>query len=316
MTRPIFIIGVHRSGTTLLRYMLNSHPRIYLPPESDFIPRFFQRQPCAPMKRPQAIQNLDIIFSSYRFVREWQGERPDPAAFVDRLPNLTPAAFLDALFRQYASQFGAERWGDKTPIYTSYVDLIVQIFPTAQFVHLIRDGRDVALSMVDKWGQDEFHIDLYFAAQSWKKRLYQAFASAAQLGPGRYYELRYEQLTADPEPLLREMCDFMGETFVPAMVEPHRLGRERIRPDGFHAAVRRPPTTARTGRWRREMSPAEQRLFQAVAGHLLEQLGYETVDLGNMPLGEKAQFARLHTKYTVLQAGRRILQAVGVFHPN
>ena len=268
------------------------------------------------MNRQQAIATLDTIFRSYRFVGEWQGERPDPTAFVDALPDLTPATFLDTLFDQYARQFGAERWGDKTPVYTSYMDLIAQIFPTAQFIHIIRDGRDVALSMVDKWGHKEFHIDLYFAAQSWKRRLRKAFASAVKLGPARYYELRYEQLTADPEPLLREICHFLGEDYLPALAEPQHLGRERIRPGGFHAAVRQPPTTKQSGRWQREMSPADQRIFQAVAGDTLEQLDYETANLGKMSLSESARFAGLHAKYTMLQAGRRILQTIGVLYPN
>ena len=313
--RPIFIVGVHRSGTTLLRYMLCSHPRIYIPPESDFIPRFFRR-PQAPLERQQAMRVLETIFSSCRFVQEWQGERPDPTAFVASLPDLLPATFLDTLYRRYVSQFGAQRWGDKTPIYTSYMDLLAQLFPSAQFIHLIRDGRDVALSMIEKWGKSERHIDLYFAARSWKRRLRQAFASATRLGRDRYYELRYEQLAADPEPWLREICSFLGEEYVPAMVEPHILGRERIRPDGFHAAVRQPPSTGRVARWRGEMSPADQRLFLAVAGDMLRQLGYETVALGPMPLSERARLTGLGIKFVVLQAGRRALQAVGVFHPN
>jgi hypothetical protein len=314
--RPIFIVGVHRSGTTLLRYMLNSHPRIYIPPESDFFPRFFQRRPCTPMEREQAIRILDVVFDSYRFVGEWKGERPDPIAFVSSLPDLMPATFLDALYGQYAHQFEAERWGDKTPVYTSYMDLIAQMFPTAQFIHIIRDGRDVALSMVDKWGKKEFHIDVYFAAQSWKRRLRQALASVTRLDPGRYYELRYEQLVADPEPLLREICGFLGEDYVLEMASPHLLGSERIPRDGFHAPVRQSPNTSRAGRWRREMSAADQRLVQRVAGDLLDELSYPLAELGNMSLMEWARFAVLAAKYQVLQAGRRVLQAAGLFHPN
>jgi hypothetical protein len=314
--RPIFIVGVHRSGTTLLRYMLSSHPRIYIPPESDFIPRFFQRRPCRPMTRRQAIINLETIFNSYRLVREWQGDRPDPTTFVGGLPDLMPATFLDALYHEYAQQYGAERWGDKTPVYTSYMDLIDQIFPNAQFIHIIRDGRDVALSMVDQWGQREFHIDVYFAAKSWQRRLCQAFSSAQRLGSDRYYELRYERLAADPEPVLREICDFLGETYVPEMAKPHRLGSQRISPDGFHAAVRKPPSKKRVGRWRSDMSLADQRLVQTVAGNMLEQLGYEMVDLGEMAFSERARLATLKTKYAILQTGRHVLQAVGVFHPN
>ena len=314
--RPIFIIGVHRSGTTLLRYMLNSHPRIYIPPESDFIPRFFQRRPDAPMRTKQASRILDTIFDSYRFVNEWQADRPDAETFVENLQDLTPSVFLDALYREYASQQGAVRWGDKTPIYTSYVDLVSEIFPRAQFIHIIRDGRDVALSMLEKWSRKEFHIDIYYAVQSWKKRLYQAFASSFSLDSDQYYELRYEQLVIDPVPLLKEICEYLKEEYVAEMAEPHHLGRERISPSGFHAAIRQPPNDKRVARWRREMTVQDQRLIQAVAGDLLEKLGYKTIDLGKMTYGELVRFAGLRTKYTLFQAGRRLLQSVGIFYPN
>ena len=315
-TAPFFIVGVHRSGTTLLRYMLSSSPRIYIPPESDFIPRFFGRDPLSPLSRERAVNILTTLWSSYRFVKEWQGEPPDAEAFVDRLPERTPRAFLQALYSQYAAQNGAVRWGDKTPIYASYMDLIHRIFPEARFVHVIRDGRDVALSMLDKWGEKEFHIDIYFAAKSWVRRIRQARASGARLGPDLYYELRYEDLVRDPEAELRPLCRFLAEPYVPEMAQPHLLGQERIQPDGFHAPIRQPPSTKRVGRWRREMSMADQRLFQRLGGALLSELGYEAADLGSMPAGEAARFAALSLKYTTLQAGRRVFQAAGVFHPN
>lgn len=315
-SRPILVVGAPRSGTTLLRFMLSSHPRIYIPPESNFIPRFFQRRSRAPMKRRKAIHILNLIWSYRQFIRDWREERPDPASFVNGLPDLTPATFLDALYRQYASQYGAERWGDKSPIYAAYMDLIAEIFPTAQFIHLIRDGRDVALSTMEAYQKDRFYVDVYFAARTWKERLRKAFASAARLSPDRYYELRYEQLTANPEARLGEICDFLGEVYVPAMAEPHKLAREHVRPTGRHAPVRQPPTTKSLGRWRREMSSSDQRLFQTVAGDLLCELGYETVGLGRMPPSERARLARLHAKYAVLEAGRRVFQTVGVFHPH
>jgi len=313
--RPIFIVGVHRSGTTLLRYMLNSSPRIYIPPESDFFPRFFGRDPTGRLSEKRIAYLLDVIFRRYRLVKEWQGDPPRLEEFLRAMPDRTPAAFLDTLYRLYAQQYGAVRWGDKTPIYTSYMDLLDRLFPQAQFIHVIRDGRDVALSMLEKWG-NEVHIDIYFTARNWVRRIRRAQASAARLGPERYYELRYENLVADPEGVLRPLCDFLGEPFVPEMAEPHRLGRRRIRPDNFHAPIRQPPNTAHVGRWRREMSPADLRLFQRVAGDLLAELGYRPEDAGPMPPAEQARYAALAVKYAALQAGRRVLQALGLFPPN
>jgi len=312
---PFFILGVHRSGTTLLRYMLNSSPRLYIPPESDFIPRFFGRNPTGTLTLKRTAQILNVIFTRYRFVREWEGSSPQPDAFWQAMPASTPAGFLQALYCAYMRQRGAVRWGDKTPIYTSYIGLLARIFPEARFVHLIRDGRDVALSMVNKWGSQEFHIDAYFAARSWVRRIRHARAASAQLLPGRYYELRYDALVAAPEHELRALCDFLGEPYVPEMATPHRLARQDIPPDGFHAPIRRPPGPQSVGRWRREMSPADARLVQRVAGSLLAELGYEPTDLGPMPASERVRYTAMAIKYFILQAGRRILQAVGLMPP-
>lgn len=313
--RPIFIVGVHRSGTTLLRYMLNSSPRIYIPPESDFFPYFFGRDPTGELSEERVAHVLHTIFARYRLIKEWQGEPPTADAFLRAMPDRTPAAFLDTLYGMYARQYGAVRWGDKTPIYSSYVDLIDQMFPEAQFIHVIRDGRDVALSMLDKWGRRDFHIDVYFSARNWVRRIRQARASGGRLEAGRYYEMRYENLVQDPEKGLRPLCDFLNEPYVPEMAQPHRLGRERIQPGDFHAPIRRPPSTKRVGRWRREMVPADQRLFQRIAGDLLAELHYPLEDLGSMSGREQVRFVALGIKYVTLQAGRRALQAAGVFPP-
>jgi len=312
---PVFIVGVHRSGTTLLRYMLNSSPRIFIPPESDFVPRFFGRHPRDELGERRIASILGTIFARYRFVKEWQGDPPRIQSFIQQMNGRTPAAFLDTLYRSYAAQHRAVRWGDKTPIYASYLDLIHQIFPEAQFVHIIRDGRDVALSMLDKWGKRELHIDIYFAARNWVRRIRQAQVSGARLGSDLYYELRYEALVENPEAELRPLCEFLGEPFFPDMARPHLLGRAHLQEGDFHAPLRQPPSTGRIGRWKREMSRADRRLFQGVAGELLAELGYEVEDLGRGPLQEQARCSLLASKYTTLQGGRRVLQALGILPP-
>lgn len=293
--------------------MLNSSPRIYIPPESDFIPRFFGRDPTGKLSEARIEQLLDRIFGHYRLAKEWQGTKPTTEAFLAAMPGRTPAAFLDTLYGMYARQYGAVRWGDKTPIYSSYVDLIHRIFPRARFVHIIRDGRDVALSMLDKWGH-ELHIDIYFAARNWVRRIHQAQTSGAQLGPELFHELRYEDLVREPEAQLRGLCHFLGEPYTPEMAAPHRLARKAIGEGDFHAPLREPPSANRIQRWK-EMSVADQRLFQYVAGTLLAESGYEVVDLRPLSGRERLRCGALGIKYTTLQAGRGALQALRLVPP-
>jgi hypothetical protein len=313
---PFFIVGVHRSGTTLLRYMLSSHPRIYIPPESDFIPNFFLRDPTGELSNQRVTELLDTVFRSYRFAGEWQGEPPEAQAFSQRMPARTPAGFLDMLYGEYARQNGAERWGDKTPIYASYVDLIHCIFPDAQFIHIIRDARDAALSMLDKYEEEEFHVDIFFAARNWVRRIRKAQASGARLGPDLYYELRYENLVQSPEQELRAVVEFLGEDLDPAMLRHHRLASEREAEDShFFDTVRNPLTAKRIGRWRERLSPRDQRLVQRVCGGLMVELGYELADVGRMSPSEQMRLAALAAKYGILQAGRRVLQEIGLYPP-
>ena len=314
--RPIFLIGAPRSGTTLLRYVLSSHPRIHIPPESNFIPRLLGTRPDRALKRAEAVDLVETVLRYRSFFKDWRGEQLDPVVLADSLTERKPAMIVDALFSEYARQFGAERWGDKSPIYTMHVDLLARAFPTAQFIHVIRDGRDVALSMQESYrGTRFFYIDVYYAARSWKTRVLGASSAGARLGPSRYFQLRYEDLTSNPQTVIRSMCRYLGESYDPSMTHPNREAVRHHDSRGIHAATRKPLTSSRSGRWRTEMPLEDQRLIQAVAGDVLAALGYEVPILGPMSPREWARSAALWAKFTGIEAGRRALQATGVFHP-
>ncbi len=312
--RPIFVIGAPRSGTTLLRVMLSCHSRIYIPPESDFIPRLFRGRAQRPMTHRTAVRNIRIVLDNHRFFREWCDDPPDPEGFVAGLPDPMPRTFIDVLHASYAAQHGAVRWGDKSPIYTNHVDLLADIFPQAQFIHLIRDGRDAGLSSLAAY-PDRFYVDRYFVARSWRDRVRTAQRAGSALGPERYLEIRYEALTMDPETVLRVVCEFLCEAYEASMEEPQELGRQLLRPEGRHAPVRE-PVHPNSGRWRSHMPPADRRLFQVIAGELLDELGYEVEDLGPLSSRERVRLAALATKFRVMEGGRRALQSLGVFSPH
>jgi hypothetical protein len=313
--KPIFIIGVHRSGTTLLRYMLNSHPDIYIPPESDFIPRFFQRNQNNILTEREIDLLLKTIFTKYRFVREWKGAPPDVEIFMCN--ERTLSGFLNKLYQVYAQQYNAHRWGDKTPIYSSYVSLLDAIFPNAQFIHVIRDGRDVAISMLERWGKRDFHIDIYFTACNWVRRINQARTEGVLLGEERYLELHYENLVTEPEYVLRKVCTFLGERYLPIMSQPHLLGEKDIEPGSFHDPIRKPPSTAHINRWRQEMSQSDLHIFQYIAGSLLIKLGYRIINsnIVTLSIKERIRFSFLAIKYHILQFGRCILQGLRLVPP-
>lgn len=313
---PFFIIGVHRSGTTLLRFMLSSHPRLYVPPESDFIPFFFGKDPQKNLPEARMAEILRIIFTRYRFAEDWQGEPPTVSQLRARMPATTPAAFLEALYGWYAEQNQAQRWGDKTPIYASYVDVVHAIFPEAKFLHILRDPFDAGISLLEKYQKREFHIDIGFAAYNWVRRIQDAQAAGMRLGRERYLELRYEALVRNPEKEIRNVCAFLGEEFVPAMLVHHDTAQQHVPQDSyFFANVRNPIDTGSLGRGRRALSAGDRRVIQRVAGPLMLALGYPLDDLGSMSPVEEARFQFLRAKYHLLQAGRRFATALGLLPP-
>jgi len=313
-SEPFFIVGAHRSGTTLLRFMLNSHPRLYLPPESEFIPALFGGAPERPLSRAAARRRLRRIFR-LRFAREWMGGPPTLEDLLPGVDAVMPAQLIDALYTAYCRLHGAERWGDKTPTYTSHMDLLGRLFPDARFVHLVRDGRDVALSVLATWG-DRVHVDLVFAARTWVRRVGDARRSAAAVDGTRYLELRYEDLVSDPARELRAVSRFLGETFHPDMLEPHRMARRSVADGSFHDAVRHPVSSERVARWRSAMSARDLRIFEALAGATLRELGYELAAEGPPDRADLGRVAVASVRYAGYRVARRLAESLHLRMPN
>ncbi|MGH2993789.1 MAG: sulfotransferase family protein [Solirubrobacterales bacterium] len=279
-----FIVGVARSGTTLLRLMLDAHPELAIPPETHFIPKLVKA--CE-----QDGDSRDRVFELLTSHRRWPDYGLDAAELRERLDRIEPFAAGDALrafYGLYAEKQGKPRWGDKSPSYVRRMRRVQSALPEAHFVHLVRDGRDVALSQVEvDFGPDA----LDDAARDWVDGIGKARRQARRLR--HYLELRYEDLVADPEPALRRVCEFIRLPWDPAMLDYHEGARERMaevtrdleRGGGpaipaavrasRHTRVAEPPQRVRAGRWRNDMSRSDRERFEAVAGGLLSELGYE-----------------------------------------
>ena len=260
------ILGVSRSGTTLLREMLDRHSRLAIPWESYFIPQLWDRH----RAHPDRDAFLDDVGRLER-VASWGLAPADVAAHLPERPTFAEA--VQAIYRAYAAARGKDRFGDKTPAYMQRLDLLERAFPTARYVHLIRDGRDAALSFVAMKRKPRFNWArprglLAFAAQ-WRLEV-EAARAFGLTHP--YLELRYEDLVAEPERRLRDVTDFLGLEYEPAMLEYHRDVDLSILVD--HPKLREPPTAARS-RWREQMSRKQLERFEAIAGDLLAELGYE-----------------------------------------
>ena len=307
---PMFIIGAPRSGTSILYEKLAQHPDVtYISkatkkaPGSLLLTRFL-------MHFRKSMQPTEARAVWNRF---WRGREDATLGREDAHPRAR--RYLRRVVRNHIALFQKPRFLAKYLGNSFRIEFLDAIFPDAIFIHIIRDGRDVALSTLDKWGSKEFHVDIYYAARNWVRRIRQAQEAGTRLGTRLYYELRYEQLVRQPEQELQKLCDFLGEEYLPQMAHQDALAQQRIEPGSFHDPVRRPPNTTRLARWRREMSPRDLRLFQRIAGDTLTALGYEPAQAGAMSAPEQVRLAALALKYETLQAGRRVLQAAGLMPP-
>jgi Sulfotransferase family len=270
VTQPVILLGVSRSGTTLLRVILDRSPGLAIPDESFFVPLLARRHP----RTIDAERFLDDV-SRIPTIRDWGLAPPDISSRVRS--GMPTGDAIAAIFEAYADAAGKPRWGDKTPMYMRHLALLEELFPQATYVHLIRDGRDAALSFLQMpegtftrtWAHPRTPAEF---ACLWRKEVGDARALGRRVGPARYHEVRYEELVADAESVLRGICAFAAVAFEPAMLDYTESVDVSAKP--HQQRLLTPPTTG-VRSWREDMPAADVAAFGAVAGDLLAELGYE-----------------------------------------
>jgi hypothetical protein len=275
----LFVVGCPRSGTTLLRRMLDAHPKLAITPETHWIPRWLERGIGVTPEGFATPELVSRLLASPKFSRTGigrsklerllQGSRPVPYA-----------DFVRGFFDLYGRKEGKPLVGDKTPGYVRRLPLLHELFPEARIIHLIRDGRDVALSALSwrRWPKLARRLSTAPAhpvptAALWWERHVRAGREAGEcLGSGTYYEVRYETLVADPLGEAESLCAFLDLRFDEAMLRFHDR-RKRSEPGLSPKKAWLPPTPGLRN-WATEMAAEDVECFEAMAGGLLDQLGY------------------------------------------
>jgi hypothetical protein len=292
-----FVCGVTRSGTTLVRLMLDSHPELAIPGETHWLPKLIK---AAERGKQSADDYADLIIDHKR----WGDFHLDGDVLRERIRKVDPpnaADVIRAFYLTYAEREGKTRYGDKTPGYVQEMPRIQRVLPEARFVHIIRDGRDVSLSHLRmNWGPETYAE----SARLWRNRIRKARKQAPKIE--HYMEIHFEDLVADTEGVLRRVCDFIELDFDPVMLDYHERAEGRLaekarelprknRPNQTaearmesHVLAKEPPRSDRIGMWRERMTPEEIAEYETIAGDLLVELGYE--------LGSQAGHARAAAK--------------------
>ena len=268
---PLLVLGVRRSGTTLLRVMLDRHSELAVPDESYFVPQLADRhlRHVDPDDFVDDLRRIDTL-------ADWDVPLDKVRARLTK--GMPIGAAIATVYAVYADERGKSRWGDKTPMYMQNLRLLERLFPDALFVHLIRDGRDAALSflsmpkglMTETWMQPR---DVSAFAGQWRAEVKAAQRLGRRVGDRRYLEVRYEDLVGDVEQVLRRVSTFARLSYEHAMAD--YAGNVDVSSKPHQQSLKRPPTAGLRD-WRLQMSPHDVGAFDRVAGDLLAELGYES----------------------------------------
>jgi hypothetical protein len=300
---PVFIVGMPRSGTTLLSHLLHAHSAFSMLPETHFFTRCWtpgrRRRPPAPdrllecLLRQPGVQDLGLSDAETTAARRRLRAAAEPDA----------ATVLRALARTYTARSGAAAWGESTPDHLHHVPEILRQFPGARVLALVRDPRDVCRSLASvPWGPDT----LPERAWAWRVAADRLRAHRAA-HPDRVLCLRYEDLITAPAAALRSVCDALNCAFEPAMLRFHEHDAlpVNVEREPWKAGSVRPIDPSNRARWRTGMPPADCAIVDWIVGARRDRFGYPPAPSPWSPRRMGAVLRRLG------RAGGRILRRVG-----
>jgi len=274
MPAPFFIVGASRSGTTLLRLMLNAHSRLAVPDELKYF-RFLEgTQNLASWDTPRSP-------TAYRqLVREYVTAH---GALVESVPGAldalqrceedrTARGPYRAFLQHWARTCGKARWGEKTPHNISFVDVIADMFPGAKFIHVVRDPRAAVQSMN---ASSYYSSETVFNALNWRTAIRDGRRLFRELRPVQELTIRYEDLVREPAPTLQSVCAFLDEAFEPSMLRFYETADQQMAHRIRTPSIKAPVTQSGLSKWRTRLTPAQVAVIEGLCGEEMSALGYK-----------------------------------------
>jgi len=289
MKSPIFIIGNPRSGTTLLRLMLTCHRDIVIPPECGFAVWWYEkyRKWNSDYTDQHMEEFLRDLFTSKK-IETWNLNKGLLKEFLLRKKTSIYSELVSSVYEFYAGtqKKDFKRWGDKNNYYLNHVDVIFNLFPGVQFIHIIRDGRDIACSYKDVANSTynspyapQLPAGAYEIAKEWVTNIKRIRESFNAVGWDKVIEIRYEDLVSFPEQTLEKICSFLNEDFDMAMLDFHLLNKEQeLEPRDFlewKSKTLHRVTTSQAGRYKRCLTDDEIKIINGAAAEIFEIYNYQ-----------------------------------------
>jgi hypothetical protein len=294
-----FIVGCPRSGTTLLQRIVNAHSLITIVPEIFWITHFVNAHSGPRLEDPISVQNVRALMDHKRFP-ELQLSRDEFERLLGGKFSIPCGDFITSLFEEYRDVQRKPFVGNKTPQYVQNIPTFHARWPSAKFIHIIRDGRDVALSVLNwkkadrtagrfaTWTDDRVST----AALWWRRNVLLGREAGNQIGPQLYYEIHYESLILRPQEECVKLCSFLDLPY-----DEQMLHHDKDRPQTNRVEKSWSPITAGMRDWKSQMLPDDVARFEASAGPLISELGYERAT--DSPSSERSSHAaRIYEIFT------------------
>jgi Sulfotransferase family len=273
-TRPsndpcVFILGCDRSGTTLVQKMLTSHSQLHITYETGY--SLTTKHLCRPKNLEPCLQAVDA-FLQFKGV-DANGLRDDiESAGAVEFPDLTAL-----VYRRVAALYGKARWGDKTPAYTRHVLSLAMMFPSARFIHVVRDPRAVAVSWVPtNWGPNTY----WNAGRWWAREVAIATVDIGILEPWRRSTIRFEDVVREPEQTMRGVCQFLDVAWEPQVLDAAARSAAKLpskQDEKLHQKTEKDVDPERAVSWR-QVDPRRFRHLEAECRELMEYYRYELLN--------------------------------------
>lgn len=283
-TGPLFIVGMPRSGTKLLRDLLNEHPAIGIAyRETEFLPYWAKNWSffgdLSEYENFKKFYHAIMNFPYFISMRE-DGRLIQVKTWFDLCKTYTPAGVFEALVRHDAQvKFGTTKvWGDKSPSYIRHLPLLKELFPNSRFIHIIRDVRDYCLSINKTWGKNMIR-----AAQRWVDDVKKAMSDAKKFSED-YIEVRYEDLIESPEITLREICTFLNVEFDKRMLHLSKPAENLGDTKGKKDIIR-----DNKEKYLKLMKPSIRKKIEAIAASVLKSCGYAVDYSGEIQRASRRQ---------------------------
>ncbi len=319
-SRPIFIVGCERSGTTMLRLILHSHANIAIPPQTKFIKKVY--------KRRLFFGNLSKLNNRSKILKWFTENHNNKTKIIDL--DLDPSdiqneiiksgnslgSILSTIFKLYSKQNNKIRWGDKHPYYIKYLDQLFKLFPDAQVIHIVRDGRDAVASLKSMpwWKNDSIYSML-----NWQEAIISGRKAKFKYGSDQFIEIRYEDIIDDPEKNIEILCNFLDEEFSPKMLEFYKIA-DTVVPDykmEWHSDTKLNINSKKIGRWETDLELWESDLMNNKMEKELSLHNYEIPNSpGKIPFGKSIIYFLNKLLYKINQYSVLIMDKIlSVFYP-